>query len=66
MSGFFDDQTLDLPCPGCGHVNPKTVGWLKTHKDMVCNGCHETVHLKSDDLLKGIRESENAIRNFGR
>ncbi len=65
MSGILNDSTIDLPCPGCGHETPKTIGWLKRHKEYQCAGCKETVNLDTGNLMKEIRKVENEFRKLG-
>ena len=36
MSGVLDSYTIDITCQNCQRKTPKSVGWLKTHKQFTC------------------------------
>jgi hypothetical protein len=65
-AGFFDDQTLDLPCGACGHETPKTVGWIKANDHFVCDACGTRTNLDRSDLLGKLKKAEKALDDFGR
>lgn len=60
----FDDAEIGVPCPGCGHKNPKKISWIKTHTQMVCAGCGETVTIDSTKLQKGLAEVDKSISDL--
>lgn len=62
--GFLDDQTIAIPCPGCGEKNEKSVGWLKANDELTCAGCGQAVHLQRDKLLAGLKGIEEQIAEF--
>ena len=62
--GFFDDQTLDIPCPDCGKKAEKSVGWLKANKKFTCSGCGQTIDLQSDQFRRELAKAEKALANF--
>ena len=37
---FLDDKQFNKPCPQCGQMINKTIGWLKTN-DYICPGCRQ-------------------------
>jgi hypothetical protein len=58
MSSYLDDSAVvPIPCPGCGHVNNKSVGWLKSIDDFVCAGCRK-VTIETAEMAKGLRATE--------
>lgn len=61
---MFDKAEIGIPCPGCGHKNPKTVAWIKTHDEMVCRGCGESVRIEADELIAGLKKADKAVADF--
>jgi len=46
---FLDDKPFNKPCPKCGQMINKTLGWLKTN-NYVCPGCgqvYDTTKLRA-------------------
>lgn len=72
MPGFFDNQSIDIPCPKCGKKHPKTTGWLKANNHIVC-GCGARINLETSGLKSGLASADRSLddlrrtlRNFGR
>jgi transposase-like protein len=62
---MFEDASLDIACPQCGHKNVKTFAWIKRHSDFPCGGCRKTIHLDADQFrgsLKKIDDSAAKLR----
>ena len=66
MAGQIVGSAIDLPCPGCGHKNRKTVGWLRTHSRMTCGGCGREVTLQSSNFRQGMRKVDAELDRFRR
>jgi len=66
MNGFFDKQSLGIPCPSCGHETKKSVGWIKLNDHFECVGCGQNVHLQRDKLLRDIKKVEKSLAEFGK
>lgn len=64
MSGLFDSQSLDIPCPQCGKKTPQTVAWLKANAEMVCPGCQTVIALDRDQLFATIKQVEKRLGRF--
>ena len=60
MANELDKGIVDIPCPGCGHKNRKTVRWLKSHKQFTCAGCGK-VEIETSALGKGLRDADAEI-----
>lgn len=65
MSGFFDDQSIDIPCPGCGHKTTKKIAWLQSNGHYTCL-CGTRIDLKSDEFKRELTGAERAIEDFRR
>lgn len=60
--GLFDDADIDVPCPGCGHENRKTMRWLRDNTQMTCGGCGQPVILENQQLR---RDMDDLDQSFG-
>jgi lysyl-tRNA synthetase class I len=60
MVGFFDKQTLELPCPKCGKKTKKTVAWLKANSKFKCS-CGADITVDSSKLHKDLGKVEQSI-----
>jgi hypothetical protein len=65
MPGFFDRQSIDICCPKCGQKHSKTIGWLKSHRDIACR-CGSNIHLDLKDFLGPLKKAEGAIDSLPR
>jgi hypothetical protein len=65
MRGFLDDQTVEIPCPGCGEKAAKTIGWLKNHSHYSC-GCGANITLESEQFRSGLAEAERSFTELER
>lgn len=65
FSGVLDKQKLGMPCPDCGKKLSKSIGWLKTHDDLVC-ACGGIVSLKSKEVRGVILKAEKELADFAR
>ena len=66
MAGQLDSGQIDIPCPGCGHKNTKTVGWLKTHNDLTCGGCGNVIDIEASGFRKGMREIDAELAKLNK
>ena len=64
MPGFFDDQTLSIPCQKCGHETEQSVSRLKTDLDITCGKCGVTVHYDATEFREGLSRADKAIDDF--
>jgi hypothetical protein len=48
---FFDDQSIEIPCPRCHQTAPKTVDWIRANDRCVCAGCNAEIIVDQDSLL---------------
>lgn len=63
MAGELDRETIDIPCPECGHKNRKSVGWLKSHKQFTCAGCRK-VTIETSNFGKEMRKVDTALSDL--
>ena len=63
--GFFDSQTIEIPCPDCGKEHPKTIGWIKTHSDLTCS-CGVKIELDKGEFVRQIARIEKSLDSIPR
>lgn len=61
---MFEDKSVSIPCPKCGHKTDQTIGWLKRHDHFTCSGCGSSIKLDSNQFRTGISDVENSIRDM--
>ena len=62
----MDSASIDIPCPGCGQKVSKTIGWLKSHPNLVCPGCGAAIRVDPDQLRKITDGVNKALDNLRR
>ena len=71
MSGDLDSYTIDLTCQNCQRKTPKSIGWLKTHKQFTCR-CGTRVDyfsaskVKGEIIKKAAKRIESNIKAFNK
>jgi hypothetical protein len=65
--GFFDDQTIDVPCPvaQCRSKATARIGELKAQATLRCGAGHD-FDVDAKKLLRGLKDAEKTISNFGK
>jgi len=58
---MFEKQTINIPCPECGHKTAKTVAWIKAHDKMTCGGCGREITVENDKFVAGLKEADKAV-----
>jgi len=60
MPGYFDDQSISIPCPECKKEHEKTIGWIKAHSSLACS-CGVTITLDKSDLVSKLEDVEREL-----
>ncbi|MBY5585326.1 hypothetical protein [Rhizobium leguminosarum] len=63
---MFDKQTIDIPCPKCGHETTKTIAWIKAHNDFVCAKCGSMITIDKEEILAGLKKAKASLAKFGK
>lgn len=58
---LFDDVEIEIPCPDCGTLTHKTIGWIKSIGKYACLGCGRGIVLDPSDLIDSLKEVDDAI-----
>lgn len=61
---MFENAEIGIPCPKCSHKTNKTVAWIKSHDEMICEGCGSTVQVDSKKFLAGLKEADKAVADL--
>jgi transposase-like protein len=61
-----DDFMLPVPCPHCGEVTDRSVGWLRAHTGWRCEGCNLQVTYEQDRLALVLKRVEEVLDRFRR
>ena len=60
----FEQQEIGIPCPKCGEKTEKSIAWIRSNNNFVCDGCGSAINVEADKLLAGIKKAEQAVTNF--
>lgn len=58
MKSVLDEQTIDIPCPHCGHKLSQPIGQLKTVSKLTCSACGGSFDLDASELRRVLKKSE--------
>ena len=64
MAGDFDSFEVEIICPQCGHRHGKTIGWLRGHGNLICEGCDNAVELDQEQVRGGLERLEKELKEF--
>ena len=66
MASPLDSQTVEVPCPHCGHKLRETIGKLKTNPKLTCRHCSGVVDIDASDLCRKITGVEKQLTDLSR
>lgn len=52
---------LTISCEKCGAQTPKTIGWIRQHRDMRCPSCDAVIVLNTSRITGTIRSVERRL-----
>ena len=61
---LFDDEQFAVRCGNCGRKAKKSLGWLRTHKEMPCPHCGARIGIDTKATERAIEAAERACRNL--
>ena len=53
---------VDISCGACGVQTRTTYPWLATHRQVVCIGCLETIHIDGAELASAFARIDDAFK----
>jgi hypothetical protein len=60
MNINFDKEQIDIPCEGCGIKTKKTIGWIKSNKQLNCT-CGATINLETSQFTRELKKIEKSF-----
>ena len=57
MAGFLDDQELTIKCQRCGHLEKKSIGWIRNNSQTRCI-CGAILTLKTEKFNRELADTE--------
>jgi uncharacterized Zn finger protein (UPF0148 family) len=63
---MFEDQTVDILCPNCGHVNPVAVSDFEEHTEshVVCASCQAGVKIEAHEFSQRLEEVRKELEEL--
>jgi hypothetical protein len=52
---------LTIACEKCGAQTPRTIGWIRQHRDMKCPACDAIIVLNTSRITGTIRSVERRL-----
>jgi hypothetical protein len=56
-----DTDDWPVPCPDCGQVTPKQIGWLKLAVNITCDHCGITRRYHNDGFIQTVENLKKTI-----
>jgi len=65
---MFEDETIDVTCPKCGHLNSVLVHELEEHAEshFVCVGCKAGVRLEASEFRRHLSQVRDELAELER
>jgi len=55
-----DDATVQITCPACCKKIEKTVGWLKSNEQVICD-CGSRINVDANKVIAGLEKVERLL-----
>ena len=64
--GMFEDQTIDILCPQCTHVNPVPVSDFEENAEthVVCISCKARIKIEAHEFLEHLDQVRKELEEF--
>ena len=62
----IDSQTVELPCPHCGHKSSQPIGKLKTNPKLACRACGQSFIVNANELRAAVQKIEKSLADLRR
>jgi uncharacterized Zn finger protein len=66
MTFNFDNQSVDIPCPGCGKKFSETLRRLKQNPKITCRFCGAVNTVNADEFRKFEQSVKKALNDIGK
>jgi hypothetical protein len=61
IAQIVSNYELPIACKKCGAQIPKTIGWIRLHRDMKCPACDAVIVLNTSRITGTIRSVERRL-----
>jgi hypothetical protein len=63
---MFEDQTIDILCPNCAHVNPIPVQDFEEHTEshVVCVSCKAGIKIEAHEFSQRLKEVSKELEEL--
>lgn len=61
IAGIVSAYELTISCEKCGAQAPRTIGWIRLHRDMKCPDCGSVIVLNTSRITATIRSVEKRL-----
>jgi transposase-like protein len=63
---LFEEDTVDISCPKCGHKNSLLVHEFEEHTEVhfVCEGCHAGVKVEAEEFHRRLEEVQKELEEL--
>lgn len=64
----FEDQTIDIRCPSCSHINSVPVREFEEHTvtHLLCPSCKAGIKIEADEFRQHLDEVRQELEEFER
>jgi hypothetical protein len=65
---MFDDETIDIKCPGCGHRNPVPVREFESNPEqhIECERCKTHIRIEGTEFKHRLEEIDAEVKELER
>lgn len=57
----FRQESLEIPCPACGHKFPELLAFLEQSPSVECPNCHSAIQIDGADLHQELAELDEEL-----
>ena len=61
IADIVSNYELTIACEKCGAQTPRTIGWIRQHRDMKCPECDAIIVLNTSRITGTIRSVERRL-----
>ncbi len=61
IADIVNAYELTVTCQKCGAQSQKTIGWIRSHRDMKCSSCDAVIVLNTSRITGTIRSVERRL-----
>ena len=64
----FEDQTIDIRCPNCGHINSVAVRDFEEHTEshVICVSCQAGIRIEAHEFHQHLEDVRKELEEFER